>query len=153
MCGCLSCIPYWGPGLLHRHVSWLSIELVTLCFTDPCSMHWATQANHLWLFISSKSWYGSSLFWQHCMYNFHLPLDGAFIAIGKVGWLGLSYVALLSLLGKLWVCSLASVLPFLVCSSLFPIMCSFWWTSCLTQVQIESLPLWHSPSWYLVLQL
>ena len=29
MCGCLSCAPYWGPGLQPRHVPCLGIESVT----------------------------------------------------------------------------------------------------------------------------
>ena len=33
MCGCLSCSPYWGPGLQPRHVPRLGIKLVTLWCT------------------------------------------------------------------------------------------------------------------------
>ena len=44
MCGCLSCVPYWGPGLQPRHVPWLEIKPVTLCFTSLHSIHWATPA-------------------------------------------------------------------------------------------------------------
>ena len=44
MCGCLSCAPYWGPGLYPRHVPWLGIELVTLWLTDWHSIHWASPA-------------------------------------------------------------------------------------------------------------
>ena len=42
LCGCLSCVPYWGPGLQPRHMSWLGIEPMTLWFTGQCSIHWAT---------------------------------------------------------------------------------------------------------------
>ena len=44
MCGCLSYTPYWGPGPQPRHVPWLGIELATLWFTGPHSIHWATPA-------------------------------------------------------------------------------------------------------------
>ena len=44
MCGCLSLAPYWGPGLQPRHVPWLGNKPVTLWFTSPCSIHWATPA-------------------------------------------------------------------------------------------------------------
>ena len=44
MCGCLWCVPYWGPGPQPRHVPWLGIEPVTLWFTGWCSIHWATPA-------------------------------------------------------------------------------------------------------------
>ena len=43
-CGCLLHAPYWGPGLQPRHVLWLGIELVTLCFTGLSSVHWAIPA-------------------------------------------------------------------------------------------------------------
>ena len=42
MCDCLLHAPCWGPGLQPRHVPWLGIEPVTLWFTGPCSVHWAT---------------------------------------------------------------------------------------------------------------
>ena len=44
MCGCLSCALHWGPDLQPRLVPWLGIRLVTLWFTDPHSIHWATAA-------------------------------------------------------------------------------------------------------------
>ena len=44
MCGCLSHAPNWGPGPQPRHVPWLGIELATLCFSGPCSIHWVTPA-------------------------------------------------------------------------------------------------------------
>ena len=48
MCGCLSCIPQWGPGPQPRHVSWLGIEPVTLWFfAGQHSVHWATPARAL----------------------------------------------------------------------------------------------------------
>ena len=34
VCGCLSSVPYWGPGLQPRHVPWLGIEPATVWFTD-----------------------------------------------------------------------------------------------------------------------
>ena len=34
MCGCLSCAPYWGPGLLPRPVPWLGFQPATLQFAD-----------------------------------------------------------------------------------------------------------------------
>ena len=39
VCGCLSCAPYWGPGLQPRHVPRLGIEPVTLWFTGWCTVH------------------------------------------------------------------------------------------------------------------
>ena len=44
MCGCPLCTPYWGPGPQPRHMRWLGIEPVTLCFTVCSSIHWATPA-------------------------------------------------------------------------------------------------------------
>ena len=44
MSACLSCAPYWGPGLQPRHVPWLRIEPVTLWFAGWHSIHWATPA-------------------------------------------------------------------------------------------------------------
>ena len=54
MCGCLSSTPYWGPGPKPRHVPWLGIEPVTLCFAVWSSIHWATPARvaHLLLNIN-----------------------------------------------------------------------------------------------------
>ena len=93
----------------------------------------------LWLFISSSSRGESSNFSQHCIHHLDLPLEGASIAMVRVRPLGLSPEALFSFLKKLWVCSLASVPPILICHSLFPIMCSFWWTSCLYQGRGQSV--------------
>ena len=42
MCGCLSCGPYWGPGLQPRRVPWLGIEPATLWFaalTQSTELH------------------------------------------------------------------------------------------------------------------
>ena len=39
MCGCLSCAPHWGPGLLPRHVPWLEIEPAALWFSGGRSVH------------------------------------------------------------------------------------------------------------------
>ena len=44
MCGCLSCAPYWTPGLQPRHVPWLGIEQATVWFTGWHSIQWATPA-------------------------------------------------------------------------------------------------------------
>ena len=44
MCGCLSHILYWEPGLQPRHVPWLGIELATLWFPGPHAIHRATPA-------------------------------------------------------------------------------------------------------------
>ena len=44
MCGCLSRVPYWEPGLQPRHVPWLGIKLASLWFAGQCSIHWATPA-------------------------------------------------------------------------------------------------------------
>ena len=44
MCGCLTCAPHWGTGQQPRHVPWLGIKPVTLCFTGWHSVHWATRA-------------------------------------------------------------------------------------------------------------
>ena len=52
MCGCLSCTSYWGPGLQLRHVLWLGTEPATLWFRGQHSIHWATPARALFLFIS-----------------------------------------------------------------------------------------------------
>ena len=65
MCGCLSCIPYWGPGLQPRRVPWLGIEPATLWFTGTCSIHWATPAGQCWFLISSHCK-------EHSLYDFNL---------------------------------------------------------------------------------
>ena len=44
VCSCLSCTPYWRPGLQPKYVPWLGIELATLWFTGRHSIHWATPA-------------------------------------------------------------------------------------------------------------
>ena len=51
MSGCLSCAPYWGPGPQPRHVPWLGIKLVTLRFAGQHSIHWATPARALLIYI------------------------------------------------------------------------------------------------------
>ena len=51
-CGCLSHVPYWGPGLQPRHVPRLGIKPVTLWFTGQYSIHWATPARALVWFNS-----------------------------------------------------------------------------------------------------
>ena len=42
MRGCLSCAPYWGPGLQPRHVPWLGMEPETFWFAGRHTIHWAT---------------------------------------------------------------------------------------------------------------
>ena len=44
LCGCLSHAPHWGPGSQPRHVPWLGVKMVTLCFAGQRSIHWATTA-------------------------------------------------------------------------------------------------------------
>ena len=57
---------------------------------------------HLWFCVSSRSWRGSSNFWQHCLYLLHLlPLEGASIVTERVGPLCPPWEALFSFLGKL----------------------------------------------------
>ena len=41
---CLSCTPYWGPGLKPRHVPRLGIKQATFRFAGWHSIHWATPA-------------------------------------------------------------------------------------------------------------
>ena len=53
--------------------------------------------------------------------------------------LGFPWESLFSLLGKLWLCSPNPAPPIFVCPSLFPIMYSFWWTSCLCQRRGQSV--------------
>ena len=48
---CLSCTPYWGPGLQPRHVPPLGIKPVTLWFSGPCSTHWAVPAGFFLNFL------------------------------------------------------------------------------------------------------
>ena len=52
MCVCLSCTPYWGPGLQLRHGPWLGIELATLWFAGQHSIHWATPASAIHCILS-----------------------------------------------------------------------------------------------------
>ena len=44
MCGCLLCIPHWGPGLQPRPMAWLGIKPAILWFAGWHSIHWATPA-------------------------------------------------------------------------------------------------------------
>ena len=41
----------WGPGLQPRHVSWLGIRPVTFRFAGQCSVHWATPARAIYIFL------------------------------------------------------------------------------------------------------
>ena len=52
MCVCLSCAPYWEPGLQPRHVPSLGIEPVTLWFSGHCSIHRATPARAEEIFLA-----------------------------------------------------------------------------------------------------
>ena len=52
MCGCLSCTPYWGPGLESRHVPWLGIKWATLWFAGQRSIPWATPARAVLPFLT-----------------------------------------------------------------------------------------------------
>ena len=49
MCGCLLCVPSWGPSPQPRPVPRLGIEPATLWFAGWHSIHWATpaRANYL----------------------------------------------------------------------------------------------------------
>ena len=49
--GCLSPPHNWGPGLQPRHVPWLGIEPVTFQFAGQRSVHWATPARAICLFV------------------------------------------------------------------------------------------------------
>ena len=55
VCSCLSCAPYWGPGLQPRHVPWLGIELVTLWLSGLCSIHWNIPARALSVIFNSTA--------------------------------------------------------------------------------------------------
>ena len=44
VCGCLSRVPYGGPGPQPRRVSWPGIQPATLWLAGQCSVHWATPA-------------------------------------------------------------------------------------------------------------
>ena len=70
MGGCFLCAPHWGPAQQPRHVPWLGIKQVTLCFTSWCSIQWATPAraqNYFPLWETSQI--HSSLF-----YNILFPI-------------------------------------------------------------------------------
>ena len=43
--------PNWGPGPQPRHVPWLGIQPANLWFTGQHSIHWATQARAIYLFL------------------------------------------------------------------------------------------------------
>ena len=51
MSGCLSCAPYWGPGLQLRRVPWVGIEPATFGFADRRSIYWVTPARAHFVFI------------------------------------------------------------------------------------------------------
>ena len=56
MCDCLSCTPYWRPGLQPSHVPWVGIEPATLWFTGWHSIHWATPARAISEFLKLPLW-------------------------------------------------------------------------------------------------
>ena len=64
MCGCLSHIPNWRPGLQPRHVLWLGIEPMTLWFTARCSVHWAMPARAKISILINRRFTKSHLFWR-----------------------------------------------------------------------------------------
>ena len=70
-CGCLTGAPYWGPGLLPRHIPWLGIESAILWFTGWCSIHWPTPARALFLFLCTDPehllWYTYRSFLLLCV--------------------------------------------------------------------------------------
>ena len=43
--------PVWGPGLQPRQVPWLGIKLVTFHFAGRHSVHWATPARAIFIFL------------------------------------------------------------------------------------------------------
>ena len=55
MCGCLLSTLYWGHGLQPKHVPWLGIQLTTLWFAGPHSIHWATPARALMRILKISS--------------------------------------------------------------------------------------------------
>ena len=79
MCGCLSCGPYWGPGLQPRHVPWLGIEPVTLWFTGRHLVYWTTLARAVliisgWLEIvkvEESLWKVNLLFFYFYFFRFY----------------------------------------------------------------------------------
>ena len=95
---------YWGPGLQHRHVPWLGIEQVTLCFAGWHSAHWATPAradDFLWFgYVPRSGSDGSSdsflfNFWKNPPTVFHrdhtvyIPINsgnGECREMGGEGW-------------------------------------------------------------------
>ena len=89
MCGCLSCTPYRGPGLQLRHVPWLGIELVTLCFIAWCSVHWDTSARALFLifwwsltvFLSSSTSLQSHQLFMRVCFSPHLHQHLFFVCL------------------------------------------------------------------------
>ena len=63
MCGCLSCAPYWGPGLQPRHVPWPGIELATPWSAVQHWIHWASPTTAGFSFLDSEyKWYHNSIY-------------------------------------------------------------------------------------------
>ena len=102
MCGCLSHIPYWGPGPQPRHLPWLGIELATLWFTGRHLIHWVTPAKaNFVLFFRERVRVGERRGEKHryvretgigCL--LHAPNWGPGPQPGHVPWLGMELVTL-----------------------------------------------------------
>ena len=58
MCGCLSCTPYWKPGLQPRHVPWPGISLNVMF---PRSVHTVTKGK---IFIELEQIF-QKFIWNH----------------------------------------------------------------------------------------
>ena len=81
--------PYRGPGLQLRHVPWLGIELVTLCFAAWCSVHWDIPARALFLifwwsltvFLSSSTSLQSHQLFMRVCFSPHLHQHLFFVCL------------------------------------------------------------------------
>ena len=101
MCCCLSRAYYWGPGPQPRHVPWLGIKPVTLCFTGQCSIHWATPARADFGLYQGTYKYSWSASWKF-NYNVFMPLVREHLAFPALlfHWIVLCYLfGYLELLG------------------------------------------------------
>ena len=77
MCGCLLCTPNWGPSLQPRHVPWLGIKPVTLWFAGWHSIHWATPARAVKIFLMF-TWFLKESLSDSLGDNLFLPSDCLF---------------------------------------------------------------------------
>ena len=82
MCGCPLHAPYRGPGLQPRHVPWLGIEPMILCFTDPCLIHWVTSARAISHISLSILWPAAG-FSKSVLCNISVPWDVNRCFLGK----------------------------------------------------------------------